>query len=242
MSDQQIVALSGRPVDDLTVQAVRDGEIALPDLRIHPETLERQAEIAERHDLVVVADEVHAELAFPPHVHVPFAGIGPAAARRTITLTSATKAFNLAGIRCAVAHLGPDDVLAAREAAPAELFGQPSNLSVAATLAAWQHGGPWAASVLDYLRHNRDALAAGLAGRLPAVGHHPPEGTYLAWLDVRPLGLGPDPAARVLEWAKVAVGRGRDFGPGGEGFVRVNFATSRALLSEILDRLSGAFA
>lgn len=206
------------------------------------EELVALAEIADRHDLVVVADEVHAELAYPPHAHLPFAGIGPEVARRTITLTSATKAFNLAGIRCAVAHLGPDEVVAARNAAPSELFGQPSNLSVAATLAAWRDGGPWAASVLDYLRRNRDALAAGLAARLPAVGHHPPEGTYLAWLDVRALGLGPDPAARVLEQAKVAVGRGRDFGPGAEGFVRVNFATSRALLSELLDRLAGAFS
>lgn len=205
------------------------------------EELVALAEIAERHDLVVVSDEVHAELAFSPQVHVPFAGIDSAVARRTITLTSATKAFNLAGIRCAVAHLGPDEVLAAREAAPSELFGQPSNLSVAATLAAWQRGGPWAAAVLEYLQANRDVLAEGIAAGLPSVGHHRPEGTYLAWLDVRPLDLGPDPAARVLERAKVAVGRGRDFGPGGEGFIRVNFATSRPLLSEILARLTGAF-
>ena len=162
----------------------------------------------------------------------------PSCAARTITLTSATKAFNLAGIRCAVAHLGPDRVLEARDAQPSELFGQPSNLSVAATLAAWQAGGPWLAAALAYLQANRDHVAGALRSRFPGVRHHPPEGTYLSWLDLRGIGLGAEPAAVVLDRARVAVGRGSDFGPGGAGFVRLNFATSRGLLDEILDRLA----
>lgn len=195
-------------------------------------------EIAERHDLVVVADEVHAELAYPPHAHVPFASLGPEAARRTITLTSATKAFNLAGIRTALAHIGPALVLEARDAAPSELFGQPSSLGVAATVAAWSGGDAWQVSVNAYLAANRQLVLDTLGTDLPDVRVHPPEATYLAWLDLRPLGLGPDPARALLERAKVALGRGSDFGPGGSGFARLNFATSRPILERILARLA----
>lgn len=204
--------------------------------------LEALAGIVERHDLLVVTDEIHAELALPPARHVPFASLGPELARRTITLTSATKAFNLAGIRCAVAHVGPDDVLAARDDAPSNLYGQPSTLSVVATLAAWRDGGPWAEEVRAYLGENRELLVARLADALPAVRLHPPEGTYLAWLDLRAFGLGDDPAARLLETARVALGHGPEFGPGGAGFARCNFATSKAVLGEILDRLVAGLA
>jgi cystathionine beta-lyase len=206
------------------------------------EELAQLWEIAERHDLLVVADEVHAELTYPPHSHVPFAALGQGAAKRTITLTSATKAFNLAGIRCALAHVGPQKVLSAWDEAPFALFGHASNLSVAATVAAWRDGDAWAKTVLSYLQGNRDAFHAGLSAHLPAIGHHRPEGTYLSWLDLGRLGLGPDPAGEVLERARVAVGRGSDFGPGGEGFIRVNFATSRALVEAIVSRLAGAFS
>ncbi len=204
--------------------------------------LEALAGIAERHDLVVVTDEIHAELAFPPARHVPFASLGPEAARRTITLTSATKAFNLAGIRCALAHVGPDAVRAAWDGAPSHLYGQPGNLSVLATLAAWRDGGPWAGAVLGRLRARRDEVVARLAAEAPAARLHPPEGTYLAWIDLSAYGLGDDPAAAVLAAGRVALGHGPDFGPGGQGFARLNFATSPAVLSGVLDRLVGALA
>lgn len=202
--------------------------------------LEALAEIAERHDLVVVSDEIHAELAMAPASHVPFASLGEDAASRTVTLTSATKAFNLAGIRCALAHVGPDAVLAARDREPSNLYGQPSNLSVVATLAAWREGGPWAGEVAARLSANRELLVRRLAGELPSVRLHPPEGTYLAWLDLRAFDLGDDPAVPLLATARVALGHGPDFGPGGAGFARCNFATSSAVLGEILDRLVGA--
>lgn len=194
-------------------------------------------EIAERHDLVVVADEVHAELAYDGRRHVPFAGLGPSLERRSVTLTSATKSFNLAGIRCAVAHFGSDELLAGHDRAPSALYGTPSVLGVEATLAAWRHGDGWLAEVVAYLDGNRRRLAERLAVETPALRWRPPEATYLAWLDCSATKLGSDPAKALLDRARVALASGNDFGPGGSGFARLNFATSRAVLDRIIDRL-----
>jgi cysteine-S-conjugate beta-lyase len=193
------------------------------------------AEVAERHDLVVISDEIHADLAYEPHRHVPFASLGPEAAARTVTITSATKAFNLAGLRCSVAHVGDHRVREALAAQPPLLFGEVSSLGVLATLAAWREGDDWLTEARATLERNRALVAAGLP---PGVRHHPPEAGYLAWLDCP--DLGPDPAEFFLTEARVLLSPGPDFGPGGEGFARLNFATSGPLLEEILRRLNDA--
>ncbi|WP_063772658.1 aminotransferase class I/II-fold pyridoxal phosphate-dependent enzyme [Streptomyces sp. CT34] len=198
------------------------------------------AELAERHDLLVISDEIHADLTHAPHRHTPFASLGPEIERRTVTLTSATKAFNLAGVRCAVGHLGPARLRRALDEQPVELYGAANALGVHASLLAWTEGDAWLTAVRRRLTGNRDRLAAGLAARLPQIGHHPPEGSYLAWLDCRALGWGADPATRFRERGAVDLGPGPGFGPGGDGFVRVNFATSAALLDELLVRLARA--
>ncbi len=198
------------------------------------------AELARRHDLLVIADEVHADLAHPPHRHIPFASLGADAAGRTVTLTSATKAFNLAGVRCAVAQVGPDRLLAAWDAQPVNLFGVPNLFGVAATLAAWRDGDRWLTDVLAHLGARRLQLADTLGRRLPAVRHHPPQAGYLAWIDCRDLGLGADPAAAFLSRGRVELSPGGHFGPGGDGHVRLNFATSAELLARILDRMCAA--
>ncbi|MEV5559932.1 aminotransferase class I/II-fold pyridoxal phosphate-dependent enzyme [Nonomuraea wenchangensis] len=190
--------------------------------------LEELAELAERHDLLVISDEIHADLTFAPHRHIPFATIAP---HRTVTLTSATKAFNLGGIRCSVAHLGHEGVRKALEAQPPFLFGSTHLFGVEATVAAWRHGDAWLEEVRALLDRNRRAIAA----RLPATfGYRMPEATYLAWLHAGRAGM-----AEVVEReAKVMLSDGAAFGPGGEEYVRLNFATSEAVLAEILDRLS----
>lgn len=190
--------------------------------------LEELAELAERHDLLVIADEIHADLTFAPHRHIPFATIAP---HRTVTLTSATKAFNLGGIRCSVAHLGHDGVRKALEAQPPFLFGSASLFGVEATVAAWRHGDAWLEEVRALLDRNRRAIAE----RLPAAfGYRMPEATYLAWLHTGRTGM-----AEVVEReAKVMLSDGAAFGPGGAEYVRLNFATSEPVLAEILDRLS----
>lgn len=199
-----------------------------------PDELRALAEVVQRHDLLVIADEIHAELAYEPHRHVPFATLAPDLAARTVTLTSASKAFNLAGLRCSVADVAPARVRAALDALPPLLLGQPSSLGVLGTLAAWRHGEPWLTEVRTILDRNRRLVADALP---PGVRHHPPEATYLAWLDWRALALGDDPAATLLTRNGVMLSSGPDFGPGGQGYVRLNFATSEPILTEVLRRL-----
>ncbi|MQA93704.1 MAG: aminotransferase class I/II-fold pyridoxal phosphate-dependent enzyme [Streptosporangiales bacterium] len=195
------------------------------------------AELAERHDLLVLSDEIHADLTYAPHEHIPFASLSPEAAARTVTLTSATKAFNLAGLRCAVAHIGAAEVRAALAARPRHLGGEVGVMGVIATAAAWAEGDAWLADVLAVLDRNRRLLADALPRE---VGYRVPDATYLAWLDVGALGLGEDPGKFFADQARVLVNSGPAFGPGGDGFVRLNFATSGAVLAEILDRVATA--
>jgi cystathionine beta-lyase len=192
------------------------------------------AEVAQRNDLLVIADEIHADLAHEPHRHQPIAALAPELAARTVTLSSASKAFNLAGLRCSVADVAAAPVRQALDALPPLLLGQPGNPGVLGTVAAWQHGDAWLAEVRAILGRNRQLVATGLPD---SVRHHVPEASYLAWLDWRPLGLGDDPAKLLLDKAQVMLSHGPDFGPGGQGHARLNFATSRPILDEILRRL-----
>lgn len=198
------------------------------------------AELALRHDWVVVSDEIHADLVYEGSQHVPFATLAPEVEARTITLTSATKAFNIPGLRCAVAHFGSAELAARFRSLPRHLRGGIGSLGLAATAAAWSEGQPWLDHVLRTLARNRDLVAGFVARELPGVRHHPPEASYLAWLDCRALALGPSPQRFFLEHARVGLSPGEAFGAPGAGFVRLNFATSRALLGEILERMAKA--
>jgi cystathionine beta-lyase len=196
------------------------------------------ADLARRHGLWVISDEVWAELVFEPNLHVPFASLDEDTAKRTVTLFSSTKTYNMAAIRCAIAHFGPEETLASLDAHPSRLFGQPNIFGIAATLAAWSNeADKWRRQLLEHLEANRRQLSSYLAEMLPGCLHAPPDATYLAWLDLRGFGLGERPAERILAGAGVALSEGAEFGPGGEGHVRLNFATSEGLLSEILKRL-----
>jgi cystathionine beta-lyase len=190
--------------------------------------------------MLVVADEIFAELAYPPYRHIPLASIGSDIAARTVTLTSATKAFNIAGLRCAVAHVGAERLREALDACPPDLFGVVDVLGVEATRAAWDKGGAWLAALMDHLRTNRDLVADTLAARVPAIGYHPPQATFLAWMDCRRLETATEPAAFFKAKARVELSSGEGYGPGGTGFARLNFATSTEILTEILDRMATA--
>jgi cysteine-S-conjugate beta-lyase len=195
------------------------------------------AAIARRHDLLVISDEIHAELAFAPHEHVPFASLDSDAAARTVTLTSASKAFNLAGLRCSVAHFGPSRLLARRDAEPAELYGAVSTLGVVAALAAWRDGADWQARLLHVLDRNRRRVAAAVASWSGPDADPMPEATYLYWFAADALGLGADPVDEVLTRARVQLAGGPRFGEDGRRYLRLNFATSAAVLDEVLGRL-----
>ena len=198
------------------------------------------AEVAIDHDLLVLSDEVWADLIHPGHIHRPMATLGPDVAALTVTISSASKAFNLAGLRCAVAHVGHRSLAKAFEDLPSHLLGAVSTPGAEATLAAWTMGGSWLDSLRQHLTARRDQLAARLAVDLPAIGFQLPEATYLGWLDFRPLGLGPEPHQRLLDVGRVALSSGPDFGRHGHGFARVNFGTSEVILDQIIDRIGSA--
>jgi cystathionine beta-lyase len=202
--------------------------------------LEQLAQIAIERDLIVISDEVHGDLAFPGHRYIPIASLGPEIEARTITLTSATKAFNMAGLRCGVAVFGSDELKRRFQVVPSHLRGGLGSFGLHASEIAWTSCQPWLDETLAYLEGNRAFVAKFVKERLPGIRHCSPEATYLAWLDCRALSLAPDPFTFFLERARVALSDGRRNGPGGEGFVRLNFATSRAILTQILERLEQA--
>jgi cystathionine beta-lyase len=159
---------------------------------------------------------------------------------RTVTVTSATKGFNIAGLHCAITHFGTAGLKEKYASTlPEWLLGGASRLGSAATIAAWRESEGWLTEVLRYLDRNRRHVAEWAARA--NLGHHLPESTYLAWLDCRRLQIptGETTQQHLLERAKVALSEGSDFGEPGEGHVRLNFATSAEILDEILSRLSG---
>lgn len=198
------------------------------------------ADIVTHHGTTVLADEIHADLTYRPHRHIPFAGLDPVLEDLTITATSATKAFNLAGTRCAVAHVGHAPTAAALDRAPLDYFGTPSTLSRIATVAAWRESHDWHRRTIDLLTRNRDRVTAW-ARTHPELGHLPPEATYLAWIDFSRAGLGPDPAAALLRDARVHLNPGAEFSQHTDvdtsGYARLNFATSTGILEQILERI-----
>ncbi len=204
--------------------------------------LDSVADVAARCDLVVIADEIHADLVYEGNRHIPFATLNDDAAARTVTLTSATKAYNLGGLRTAVAVFGSDDLHERFRSIPRHLLGGYSTFGLRATNAAWRKGQPWLDAVMDTLDANRRLLGELLAERLPSIGYRIPEETYLAWLDCRQLDLPRPPAGFFLDEARVGLYDGAEFGPGGDGFVRLNFATAPGILDELVDRMAAAVA
>ena len=202
--------------------------------------LEALAKLAIERDLVVVADEIHADIVYPGFRHIPFASLGPEAEARTVTMTSATKSFNIAGLRCAVVLFGSDRLAERFNAWPERIRGAVSSFGMEATRIAWTECDEWLDALLAHLEGNRDFLHAFVAERLPGMRMVLPAATYLGWLDCREFGLEPDPYQWFLERARVGFNDGRDFGDGGEGHVRINFATSRAILAQVLERMEEA--
>ncbi|MFG2291089.1 MalY/PatB family protein [Streptomyces sp. NPDC048595] len=199
------------------------------------EELAAVASLADRYGVRVVADEIHAPVVAPGTAFVPYLSVP--GAESGLSLMSATKAWNLAGVKAALAVAGPaaaDDLARV----PEEVGHGPSHLGVIAHTAALRDGGGWLDALCAGLDDNRRLLAELLAERLPAVRYRPAPGTCLAWLDCRRLGLGDDPAAAFLARGRVALSPGPDFGTGGAGHVRLNLATSPEVLTEAVRRMA----
>jgi cystathionine beta-lyase len=200
-------------------------------------TLARIAELAEAYAVLVVSDEIHAPLTLPGATHVPFPALSEAARRRSIVLSSASKAWNIAGLKAAFMVGAPGEPRRVLARVPAETAFHAGHLGVVATRAAFREGAPWLAQAVAILDRNRRLLADLLAESLPSVGYVPPMASYLAWLDCRALGLGDDPASVFLQRGRVALSNGPTFGSQGAGFARLNIATSRSLLEEAVRRM-----
>ena len=249
----------------LTVELVRDGDRFVYDLDaldaafaaggqllvlVNPHNptgrvLEREelvaiSEVVERHDGRVLADEIHGSLVHPGHRHVPYASVSEVAARHALTATSASKAFNLPGLKCAQIILSNDADRAAWERFGWYVTEATSTLGVVASTAAYRHGGPWLAEVLTYLDSNRSLLVELLAEHLPEAVGVPPEGTYLAWVDLRALDPPEALADRLLADAGVAVVDGARCGEPGRGHIRLNLATPRPVLRQVVAKIGEA--
>jgi cystathionine beta-lyase len=200
-------------------------------------------DLAQRYGVRVLVDEIHAPLTYPGVRAVPFLSLADRseAAARAFVFVSASKAWNLAGLKAALALAGPEAVDDLRRVPEEASFGA-GLLGVLAGEAALRDGEPWLDKVLDALDANRMLLAELVAKYLPAVGYRPPDATYLGWLDCRPLGLGEDPAARFLTRGAVALSSGPAFGAPGRGFARLNFATSPEVLGEAVRRMAAALS
>jgi cystathionine beta-lyase len=200
--------------------------------------LEALGELVLRHQLWVISDELHSPLVLEG-VHTPFASLDPEVSQRTLTLVGPCKAYNTAGLGIGAALSENLRLLERVKAAARGLIGNPNVLSMAMWQAGLERGGTWLAEVLAYLKRNRDLMADFLRTHLPEVGFVPPEGTYLAWLDFRAFHK-PSIVDFLLQEARVGLNDGPTFGPGGEGFVRLNFATNQDLLTEALQRIERA--
>jgi cystathionine beta-lyase len=199
--------------------------------------LEAVGELAAAHGARVIVDEIHSPLVYAPAEHVPYLSLDVGA--RAFALLSASKGWNLAGLKAAVAVAGEDAVEELAEIPPQVSHGS-SHIGVIAHVAALRGGGAWLDELLVALDANRLALRELLAQRLPEVRYEPPAGTYLAWLDCRALALGDDPAAAFLERGRVALSSGPAFGSGGAGHARLNFATAPEILAEAVARMAAS--
>jgi cystathionine beta-lyase len=160
------------------------------------------------------------------------------APERTVTIQAASKAFNLAGLRYAIMHIGPvalrDNILGA----PDHLYGEANMFGAEAARVAWTDGDPWLDAVMPHLDRMRHLTAELLAEHLPQIRFTPPAATYLAWLDCRALDLGDDPS-RAFAARGVQLNEGPEFGELGIGHTRLNFATSSNLLRQVVQRMAG---
>ncbi|WP_457597283.1 MalY/PatB family protein [Hydrogenimonas sp.] len=210
----------------------------------HREELAQMGRICLEEGCLVVSDEVHADILYPPRRHIPFASLSPEAAAITVTLNAPSKTFNIAGLATAYAIVIDDSLRRRFRAALRRYDLTMGNLfGITALMAAYEEGEAWLESLLAYLRQNADFVEDWLETHAPAIRPAPLEATYLMWLDCRGLGLDDEALARFfIEEAKLGLNEGRSFGPGGSGFMRLNIATPRVVLEEATARLGAALS
>jgi cystathionine beta-lyase len=207
------------------------------------EELAEAARIVLDNNAIIISDEIHAELLFGSHQHIPTATLGEEVALNTITCFAASKTFNLAGLNASVMIIADPKLRNVLRERTAGFLASPCPFGKAAMEAAFRHGDPWLKDLLDYLEGNLQFLKEFIAARIPALQVMPIEGTYLVWLDCSGLGLS-DRQLRdfMRKKAKVGLDDGFIFGSGGSGYQRINIACPRSRLEEGLRRIEAALA
>jgi cystathionine beta-lyase len=198
--------------------------------------LQAIADICLEHGAWIISDEIHAELCFDGRQHIPMATLCPQVAQRTITLMSASKAYNIAGLKTSFMIIQDRHLREKVNHARCGMVDSVNPLGMEATRVAYSEAAPWLAELKVYLQGNRDFLAEAVRTRLPGVTMNLPQSTYLAWLDCSALGLD-NPQQFFLEQAKVGLSAGLDFGDDCKQFVRLNFGCPRSLLEEGIARM-----
>jgi cystathionine beta-lyase len=204
------------------------------------ESLAALARLAAEWDAVVVSDEIHAPLTHVDATFTPFLDSCPEAAELGVTVTAASKGWNIAGAKCALMVGASDRAADWFAALPREVEERTSILGYHASVAAYRDGEPWLESLLGELVTNRRLLAELLPAALPGAAFRQPQASYLAWLDLRATAWGDDPAVPLLDAARVALGHGPEFGTQGAGHARLNFGCSEETLREAISRLASA--
>ncbi|MER6998608.1 aminotransferase class I/II-fold pyridoxal phosphate-dependent enzyme [Streptomyces sp. NPDC000410] len=206
---------------------------------VHPrEDLVALAELADTYGVHILSDEIHAPLVLPGSAFMPFLSVSDEARRWGFSFLSASKGWNLAGLKAAtVITADPAPKRYVDRLSPHSLF-RTGHLGVIATVAAFNEGDQWLADVVDVLDRNRTLLDESLTRLLPGVHCAPPQAGFLAWIDFRALGWGDDPAAHILATARVALNAGHRYGSAGAGFARLNFGCSPQTLTEALTRIA----
>ncbi|WP_288874172.1 MalY/PatB family protein [uncultured Microbacterium sp.] len=203
------------------------------------DSLAALAELAEEFGAAVVSDEIHAPLAQPGAGFTPFLAVSDAAQRVGYAVVSASKAFNLAGLKCALMVTADDETSAVVRGLPVEVEWRTGQFGLLAAVAAFsEESDPWLDGLLRTLDENRVLLEDLLAAHLPGARYRIPDAGYLAWIDLSALGWGDNPARRILRDAKVALHFGPAFGDEGTGHVRLNFGTSPEILTEAIERIA----
>lgn len=204
------------------------------------EELASVAEICLQNGIVICSDEIHSDLIFEGHHHIPIASLDAEVADTTITLIAPSKTYNLAGLQCSMAIIQNAELREQYLNAKKGLVGWVNLMGFTAGYAAYKYGDEWLTQLLKYLQENRDLLYEFVNKNLPGISMCKPGGTYLAWLDCHGAGLQENAHQFFLHKAKVAMNDGLTFGEGGEGFVRLNFGCPRSVLIESLTRMQDA--
>ena len=202
--------------------------------------LETLAEISLRRHLIIISDEIHCDLLYPGYRHIPIATLSPEVADRTVTLMAPSKTYNLAGLQCGFIIMKNRNLQTAWRNTSLGIVPGVNIMGHVAALAAFKDGQEWLDQVLAYLTENRDVLAQHVKDHLPGARMSKMEATYLAWLDCRETGIRGNLMEFFLKQVCVGLNDGAEFGKGGEGFVRLNFACPRKTLRDAIDRMASS--